>query len=354
MTQMKTKKNYLSTVLTLIVLTAIWALVEFLTTGRPPIINNFYKLNLIILCINIILAVSLNLINGFTGQFSIGHAGFMAVGAYLSAVMTQKLMLVDKIAQILGIDSSGDPAKVIGLVAAAIVGAVAAALMGLLIGIPTLRLRGDYLAIATLGMGEIIRGVVLNVDYVGGAAGMSGISRLADWTVVYVMTVISVIIIKNFINSTHGRACISIRENEIASETMGINTTKYKVLAFSIGAFFAGIAGSLHAHYLYTITPGTFGFLKSFDILVMLVLGGMGSITGSILGAVVMTFLNAALQDLAVYRMVIVALLLIVMMIFRPQGLLGNKELSLLSFGNILRGNNSGQGGEKLERSKGK
>lgn len=344
----------LKNILIVIVLVAIWALVDFLTSGRPPILSNFYKLNIILLCINIMLAVSLNLINGFTGQFSIGHAGFMAVGAYLSAILTQKIMIIDKFAPVLGLDPSGDVAKSLGLIIAALVGAVAAALVGLIIGLPTLRLRGDYLAIATLGMGEIIRGIFLNIDYVGGAAGFSGISRLSNWTIVYVITVITIIVIKNFISSTHGRACISIRENEIASETMGINTTKYKVLAFAIGAFFAGLAGALHAHYLYTITPGTFSFLKSFDILVMLVLGGMGSITGSIFGAIVMTFLNAALQELAMLRMVIVALLLIIMMIFRPQGLMGNRELSDLTFGKLFGNKSQKVGGDGYERSQNK
>jgi len=351
---MQQKRKYLSTFITVLALVGVWALVEFLTGGRPPILSNFFKLNLILLCINIILVVSLNLINGFTGQFSIGHAGFMSVGAYVSAVLTQKLMLVSKIAAVTGLDASGEVAETAGLVLAALVGALAAAVIGVVIGLPTLRLRGDYLAIATLGMGEIIKGTVLKIEYVGGAAGMNGIARLADWSSVFALTVISVLVIRNFINSTHGRACISIRENEIASETMGINTTKYKVLAFSIGAFFAGLAGALHAHYLYTITPGTFGFLKSIDILVMLVLGGMGSIAGSIIGAVVYTFLNASLQDLAALRMVIIALLLIIMMLFRPQGLMGNKELSLAAFGRLFGKNSPARGGEQREGSGGK
>lgn len=347
------KNKLLKNLIITILIIAVWALVDFLTSGRPAILSSFYKLNIILLCINIILVVSLNLINGFTGQFSIGHAGFMAVGAYLSAIVTEKLLVVDQVASILGLDPNSDPAKVIGLILAALAGAIVAAVVGLVIGLPTLRLKGDYLAIATLGMAEIIRGTFLNIEYVGGAAGMSGISRLADWTIVYVFTVITILVIRNFINSSHGRACISIRENEIASETMGINTTKYKVLAFSMGAFFAGLAGSLHAHYLYTITPGTFSFLKSFDILVMLVLGGMGSITGSVVGAVVMTFLNAALQDLAELRMVIVALLLIIMMIFRPQGLLGNRELADLSLGKLFGNKSKKAGGEGNEHSKG-
>lgn len=348
---MQQKKNYLSGIITVLALVAVWGTVDFLTSGRPAILSGFYKLNLILLCINIILAVSLNLINGFTGQFSIGHAGFMAVGAYVSAVFTQKLMLVEKVAALLNLDPSGDVAGTIGLLLAAIISAMAAALVGLVIGLPTLRLKGDYLAIATLGMGEIIKGTVLNVEYVGGAAGMSGITQLSSWTTVFVVMCISVLIIKNFINSTHGRACISIRENEIASETMGINITKYKVIAFSIGAFFAGLAGALHAHYFYTIQPGTYNFLQSFNILVMVVLGGLGSITGSIIGATVMTFLYAALQDLAALRMVIVALLLVVMMLFRPQGLMGNKEFSLTMFNGLLGKKSPANGGDQRERS---
>ncbi len=348
---MQQKKNYLSMILTIAALVSIWALVDYLTSGRPPILSGYYKLNIILLCINIILAVSLNLINGFTGQFSIGHAGFMAVGAYLSAVFTQKIMIVETIAAVTGLDPTGDVARTAGLLIAVFIGAMAAAVVGVVIGMPTLRLRGDYLAIATLGMGEIIRGLVLNIEYVGGAAGMSGITQLSSWTTVFILTIISVVVIKNFINSTHGRACISIRENEIAAETMGINTTKYKVLAFSIGAFFAGLAGALHAHYFYTIQPGTFNFLKSFDILVMVVLGGMGSLTGSIIAAILLTFLSAALQDLAALRMVIYALLLILIMIFRPQGLMGNKELSFATFGSLFGKKSSTGGGEQRDGS---
>jgi branched-chain amino acid transport system permease protein len=350
---MQQKNKLLSTVTTVILVIIVWGLIEFLTSGRPPILSGFYKLNIILLCINIILAVSLNLINGFTGQFSLGHAGFMAVGAYISAVFTQKLMIIDKIASALGMDPTSVLPENLGLLIAAAFGAAAAALIGVVIGLPTLRLRGDYLAIATLGMGEIIKGTVLNIEYVGGAAGMSSINQLTSWTSVFALTVISIVVIRNFIRSTHGRACISIRENEIASETMGINTTKYKVMAFSIGAFFAGLAGSLHAHYFYTIQPNTFNFMQSFNILVMVVLGGMGSITGSIIGAIVMTFLYAALQDFAEWRMVIVALLLIIMMLFRPQGLFGNKELALHTLGNLF-GKSRKSGGEQRESSSGK
>lgn len=272
-------------------------------------ISDFQEVNLIMLGVNIILAVSLNLIVGITGQLALGHAGFMAVGGYVAAIMTMKLH---------------QP-----FLLAIIVGALAAALAGVIIGLPTLRLKGDYLAIATLGFGEIVKGAANNIDYIGGAAGMIGISRLTNWTWLYVMMVITIVVIVNFLNSTHGRACVAVRENELAAETMGINTTYVKVLAFAMGAFFAGIAGALYAHYFYLIQPTSFTFLRSFDVLVMVVFGGLGSITGSVIAAAAITFINAALQDLGVLRMVIYATLLVAIMVFRPQGLLGTKEFSL-------------------------
>ena len=281
---------------------------------KTGIIEPFQQVNLFLMGINIILAVSLNLIVGFTGQLALGHAGFMAVGAYVSAVLTLKL---------------GQP-----YLLAIFAGAFAALIMGVIIGLPTLRLKGDYLAIATLGFGEIIRGLIINIDYVGGAAGINGIPKYTNWTWLYIFTLFTVFAIKNFVNSTHGRACIAIRDNEIAAETMGINTTYYKVLAFSLGAFFAGIAGALYAHYFFLIQPVTFSMQKSFDALVMVVFGGLGSITGSILAAIAVTFLNAALINLGSLRMVIYALLLVVIMVFRPQGLLGTKEFT---FKTLLR-----------------
>ncbi len=286
------------------------------------LIGAFWQLNIVLICINIILSVSLNLITGFTGQFSIGHAGFMAVGAYLSAVMTVKL---------------GLPFAV-----ALVAGAVGAAILGFAIGLPTLRLQGDYLAIATLGLGEIIRITILNIPYVGGASGLMGIPRYTTFTWAFFAMVLTVFFIKNFINSSHGRACISIRENEIAAEAMGVDTTKYKVLAFTIGAAFAGVAGGLFSHYFYIAHPASFTFMKSFDILTMVVLGGMGSITGSITSAILLTFISAALASYPEWRMVIYSLLLIVLMIYRPQGLFGNKELSLKAFGRLTGGGQRG------------
>ncbi|WP_151733019.1 branched-chain amino acid ABC transporter permease ['Paenibacillus yunnanensis' Narsing Rao et al. 2020] len=288
----------------------VYAVIQILlTTG---IFDDVTRSTLFLICINIMLAVSLNLINGITGQFSIGHAGFMSVGAYVSAILT------------LNFDVPFIPALIIA--------GIVAALCGILIGIPTLRLNGDYLAIATLGFGEIIRIVMLNTEYVGGASGLSGIPSKSTWTIMFVFTLITIVIITNFIRSSHGRACIAIRENEIAAEAMGINTTLYKVIAFSLGALFAGMAGGLSAHTFYVINPGSFNFLKSFEILVMVVLGGLGSTAGSVVGAIVLTVLFTALQDFPEVRMILYSAILILMMIFRPKGLLGSTGISLKKF----------------------
>ena len=295
---------------------ALFAVVQVLI--NVDFIGPFWELNLILIGINIILASSLNLINGFTGQFSIGHAGFMAVGAYASAVLSVKFELPFLLA-ILG-------------------GAAGAGLLGFLIGLPTLRLKGDYLAIATLGLGEIIRICILNIQYVGGASGFMGIPRYTNFAWVFALTVVTLFVIKNLINSTHGRACIAIRENEIAAESMGVDTTRYKVMAFTIGAFFAGVAGALFSHYFYIAHPASFTFMKSFDILTIVVLGGLGSLTGSVTAAVLLTFVSAALAGYPEWRMVIYSLMLIILMIYRPQGLFGNKELSLAMFGRLFGG----------------
>ena len=285
------------------------------------ILDDYWETNVILILINIIMAVSLNLINGLTGQFSIGHAGFMAVGAYTSAIITVKL----------GMDFP----------IALIVATVSAAFLGFLIGMPTLRLNGDYLAIATLGLGEIIRIAILNIDYVGGASGFMGIPRLTTFPIAFWIMVFVVYFIKNFKNSADGRACLAIRENEIAAETMGINTTKYKVMAFTIGAGFAGTAGALFSHYYYIAHPASFTFMRSFDVLTMVVLGGLGSISGSISGAVLLTAISAALADYPEWRMVIYSIVLIVLMLNRPQGIFGNKELSLKMFQSIKLGGGS-------------
>lgn len=288
------------------------------------ILDVHMQLNLILIGINIILAVSLNLITGFTGQFSLGHAAFMSIGAYASATLTAKF---------------GQP-FIIGIIGAALM----AAAFGFIIGIPTLRLKGDYLAIATLGFGEIVRIILLNIDYVGGASGFNDIPQYTNWTWVFFMAVITIVMIKNFINSSAGRACIAIREDEIAAEAMGVNTTYYKVLAFIIGALFAGIAGALYANYFYFIDPGSFGFMKSIDILVIVVFGGMGSIAGSIAGAVMLSIISVFLQSIPELRMVIYSLILFFIMLYRPQGLLGKSEFGAKFFKKGGRLNAGAQG----------
>lgn len=306
MNVMKTMRRYDLALLALSVVT--YLIFSFLIDER--VISSFWRLQIVLMCINVILAASLNLINGITGQFSLGHAGFMAVGAYVSAVMTMWYDLP------------------FGL--ALLIGGLAAAFIGIIIGIPTLRLDGDYLAIATLGMGEIIRITILNIPAVGGASGLTGIPRLTDFTWVFWAMIITLFFIKNMVNSTFGRSCISVRENAIAATAMGINTTYAKVLAFAVGALFAGVAGGLFSHYFSIAHPSSFTFLNSFNYLTMVVLGGLGSMSGAIVGATLLTFITAALADYPEIRMIIYALCLILLMIFRPQGVFGNQEFSLL------------------------
>lgn len=291
-----------------------YAVVQGLISAE--IIDPFWELNIVMICINIILAVSLNLINGYTGQFSIGHAGFMAVGAYMGAVVTMMWELP----------------FAVGIVVAT----VAAGVLGALIGLPTLRLNGDYLCIATLGLGEIIRICILNIEYVGGASGLMGIPRETTFTNVFWIMIAIIFFIKNFKNSSYGRCCLAIRENEIAADTMGINTTKYKVMAFILGAAFAGTAGCMFSHYFFIAHPASFTFMRSFDVLTMVVLGGLGSMSGSIVGALLLTGLSAVLSDFPEWRMIIYSIIMIVLMLYRPQGLFGNEELSRKMFGKLL------------------
>ena len=262
--------------------------------------------------IAIILAVSLNLVNGLTGQFSIGHAGFMAVGGYVSAVMMMR-------------GPAEDPYRLFFL-ASILVGASAAAAAGWLVGKPSLRLRGDYLAIVTLGFGEIIRVAIENTPLFGGAIGLSPIPHRADFTWIWAVAIITIIVAKRLRDSTHGRAFLSVREDEVAAEAMGVDTTGYKVRAFVISAFFAGVAGALSGAFEGNLSPQSFTFVRSFEIVAMVVLGGMGSITGSVLAAAVLTILPEYLRALANLRMVIYSIALIALMLLRPRGLFGTTE----------------------------
>lgn len=278
------------------------------------IINSYINSILVTVGINIILAVSLNITTGFLGELSLGHAGFMAIGAYASAIFSKAVVL--------------GPTPV-ELIVSLLLGGVIAGVFGFIIGIPALRLRGDYLAIITLGFGEIIRVVLENLTITGGSKGLRQIERMTNIHYVYWIMIIVVVILYAIIRSRHGRAMISIREDEIAAEASGIRTTYYKIFAFTMAAFFAGIAGGLSAHFAGVLAPSSFNFMKSIDLLVIVVLGGMGSLTGSIIAAIILSVLPEALREFADYRMLIYSLLLIVMMIFKPSGLLGTYEFSM-------------------------
>ncbi len=283
--------------------------------------DRYYKGILMNVFINVILAVSLNLTTGLLGQIALGHAGFMSIGAYTSALFT--MSFADSLKGASPLYSGAI------LIAALILGGIVAALFGLMIGGPVLRLKGDYLAIITLGFGEIIRVIIENLSFTGGAQGLRGIKRIASLPLVFWITVIIVTLLFTLGRSRHGRAIIAISQDDIASEATGISNTYYKILAFVLAAFFAGIAGGIYAHYVGSLTAKTFGYAKSIDILVIVVLGGMGSLTGSIVSAIGLTLLPELLKDFGQYRMLLYAVALVVVMLFKPSGLFGRYEFSL-------------------------
>lgn len=319
--------------LTLFIITSIIIMLIIYLLNKIGIINNYLLQIINVSLIYVILAVSLNLINGFTGLFSIGHMGFAAVGAYISATITTLLLKIKP-------DSIGN---YLIFIISILAGGFISFLIGILIGFPSLKVKGDYLAIITLAFGEIIRTILNNISYVGGPRGLLGIPKFSNFIIIYITTLLTIIIIRNIVYSSHGRALLSIRENEVASELLGINTTKYKIVAFAIGAFFAGIAGGLLCHLLQIAHPTQFGFLGSILVLIMVYAGGMGSISGSVIAAFVLTFLSEGLRvflgnlsDLLKFpigdqwRMVLYSLLLIFIMLFRSEGLMGMKEFKFL------------------------
>lgn len=307
------KENLKVNILWLLLLLAGYSLISVLVS--VGVLNLFYVQILQQIGINIILAVGLNLIVGFSGQFSLGHAGFMAIGAYAAAIIGSKSPTYGAFFGAM-------------LVEALLSGAVA-----LLVGIPTLRLKGDYLAVATLGVSEIIRIFIINGgSLTNGAAGILGIPNFTTWQMVYFFVVITTIATLNFLRSPIGRSTLSVREDEIAAESVGVNTTKIKIIAFVFGAITASIAGSLQAGFIGSVVPKDYTFINSINVLIIVVFGGLGSITGAIVSAIVLGILNMLLQDVASVRMIIYALALVLVMIFRPGGLLGTWELSLSRF----------------------
>ncbi|MCL1845135.1 MAG: branched-chain amino acid ABC transporter permease [Defluviitaleaceae bacterium] len=322
---------------------AVFAIIFVLL--RVGVLNPFYEHLIILTCINIILAVSLNLSAGFLGQLVLGHAAFMSVGAYAAAIFTNAT------------NASGT----LGLAAALIVGGLAAAVSGIVIGVPALRLRGDYIAIITLAFVFIVQSLMLNLnnifetregetgiiqsvarllDVTGGAQGMT-VPRLTSFELAFFVMVITVAVLICLVRSRHGRAMIAIREDEIAAEAAGISTVYYKILGFTISAFFAGVAGGLFAHQVFFIEPLDFDFVFSIELLVIVVLGGMGSFTGAIVAAIVLTLLPEMLREFQLWRMLVYAVLLIAMMIFRPKGLMGTYEFSVENILAKIRGRRS-------------
>ena len=309
----------INTVLTFLLLMAFSLLMS------NGVISGYYTTVLSLAGINIILAVSLNVATGYLGQLPLGHTGFMAVGAYAGGIFL-KAVNASKLA---------GTRYALAVVGALLISGIVAAIFGVAIGIPALRLRGDYLAIITLGFGEIIRVVLQNIDevlgfeFTGGTSGLKRIPTFTNFYIVFLCVAVTCMVIHMVMKSRHGRAILSIRENEIAAEACGINTTYYKVMAFSLSAFFAGVAGCLYAGHIGSLMPKDFGFMKSIEILVNVVLGGMGSMIGSVLSASVLTVLPEALREFSDYRMVVYSLVLIVVMIFKPSGLMGQYDFSM-------------------------
>ncbi len=303
--------------LAIIVLTYVLITV-LMSTG---LLNRQYTSLLVPIAINVILAVSLNLITGFLGELSLGHAGFMSIGAYVGALITINM----------------DAPEFVELTLGLIAGGAVASLFGFIIGMPVLRLNGDYLAIVTLGFGEIIKSVLISMKITNGAKGLQRIplyTTYKSYTLVFILMVISVIAIMNIVKSRHGRAISSIRDNSIATQSIGINVSRFKVMTFVISAFFAGIAGVLYAHNVGILKPTTFDYNKSIEILVIVVLGGMGSIRGSVIAAIILTALPELLRGADDFRMLLYAVVLIIIMLFNhskiKEGLLNNNVFGKL------------------------
>lgn len=276
-------------------------------------LDAYLQLIAIYIGINIILTLSLNLVNGYMGEFSVGHAAFMSVGAYTASLLTVRVF-----------PNAGQ----LGFAAAILLGGAAAGLAGLLVAIPSFKTRGDYLAIVTLALNIIVKSVIENIDAVGGPRGFMGMDAYTTLPWVFVWTVASVWVMRNFIYSDCGRGAMAVREDEIAAGLMGVNTRRVKIRVFAVSSFFAGVAGGLFAHVLQYINPGAFDILKSTEILAMVYLGGVGSIAGSIAGAAIYTILLEALRFMGVWRMAVMPLILVGLMLFRRRGIMGMREFS--------------------------
>lgn len=304
------KRFNLSAFIWLVLALAGYFILAYLLDVR--ILRKSHEIVVISILINIILAASINLVLGVAGLFTLGHAGFMSIGAYCVAITLQKV--------------SGYTGLFLGMG----IGVVLTLVVALLVAIPTLRLKGDYLAIATLGAAEIIRIIIVNLDkFTGGPIGISNIEKVPNFTMIYFFAIIILYVLTALRNSRFGRAWNGVREDEIASQAMGLNLTRNKVSAFLISAMVASIAGGLYASYFALIKPEMFGFQKSIDILVIVVLGGLGSFTGTVVAAILIEMINLVFASFAQERVIIYSILLVVMMVFKPGGLLGTYEISI-------------------------
>jgi len=307
------------TIATVIAFVLVYAVIKVLNLAG--ILNAYYIQLIMLVGINIVMTVSLGMVNGFTGQFSIGHAGFMAVGAYTSAVITTVWLHTSTTNPWVGY-----PVFIVAILA----GGLLAAAAGYLVGAPSLRLKGDYLAIVTLSANELIRTVIRVTDVLGGPRGLGGIPKFTTLEVVFVFAIGSVVLMRNYLFSSHGRSMKAIRDSEIAAEATGINTTRQKVFVFVFSAFFAGVSGGVFAHLLQFIHPDNFSFVKSLEYLIYLYVGGATSISGAIVGPAIFTLLPELMRSLQSWRMVIYPLILILTMIFRTEGIMGLKEFSFI------------------------
>lgn len=328
----KMKKDYLINLVGIILVFLI--MMGIFDTGILGAKTNYIMGIAIIAMMTVIIVCSLNLLTGYMGEFSLGHAGFMSVGAYSSAAVTMAM-----------IEAGITLPTVLYFIIAIIVGGIFSALVGFIVGIPALRLRGDYLAIVTVAFAEIVRVAFTNFRITGGGKTLSGIPKVSDYHYIYVVMVICVTLMYMYVRSRFGRAVIAIREDYIAAAASGINVTYYKVMTFVLSAFFAGVAGAIYSHYLTAIIPTFFNFMKSSEFLTMVILGGSGSLTGSIIGAAVLAALPEALRDFQIYRMLMYSVVLVIIMIFKPSGIFGTWEFSLPRALDRIFGKNKKKGG---------
>ena len=300
------------------------------------VIDLYIQTIILFMCINIITSSSLNLVNGNMGEFSCGHAGFIAVGAYVSSIISVALFTKSRV---FGAPLLPPELAAYGFPLVLICGGLAAAFAGLLVAIPSFRTRDDYLAIITIAANYIIISTIINIDTIGGARGFMGMRRVIfamekcaeiPWMIlwVFIFMVLSIMIIRRYMSSTYGKGVEAIRQDEVAAEIMSVNTNRIKLVTFMISSGLAGIAGGLYAHTIGYINPKSFDLLKSTEALVMVYLGGMGSITGSIIAAIVFTLMIELLRPLQIIKWVAIPLLLIIIMQFRPEGIMGHRELS--------------------------